>query len=383
MQATDPHPHAPQQPQQGTDLACALRLLHTAGVGPLASARLRRQFGSAAAVFEADPAALRACVGAVLAQALLHPPAVQAQRVEAALAWAALPGNTILTPDHPAYPPALAQIGDPPPLLFASGRLALLTAPCLAVIGSRNATLQGKIDAEVFAQALSLAGLCIVSGLALGIDAAAHLGALQGSGATVAVVGTGHELCYPARNRALWQRIVAEGCVLSEYPPGTPPLAHNFPQRNRIISGLCAGVLVVEAAARSGSLITARLAASQGREVFAIPGSIHSALAKGCHLLLKEGARLVESAADVLAELQQSPLLRLAAAPTSAPEQEQAVSGQQGALLALMGHAPLGVEQLAGACGCAPHELGLVLLELELAGKLERLADGRYRQLRP
>ena len=260
MQDTASHPPV----ATGPDLAGWVRLTVTPGVGPATCRLLLDSFATPARVFAAPREQLAAMVGSALAQALRHPAAEQLRRVDAALAWAEAPGNAILNLADPAYPPLLRNIADQPALLYVSGRASLLTAPCLAMVGSRNASVQGKINAEVFAQALSMTGLTIVSGLALGIDTAAHVGALQGAGATIAVVGTGPDIVYPARNRELWRRIAGQGCVLSEYAPGTPPLAHNFPQRNRIISGLSAGVLVVEAAARSGSLITARLAAGQG-----------------------------------------------------------------------------------------------------------------------
>lgn len=374
--------------------------MQTPGVGPATARLLLDAFGSPAALFAAERRHLHTLVGSALAAALLAPGAALLRQVDAALAWAAAPGRRLLTLHDPGYPLVLAHGAEPPPLLYVSGRAELLLGPCLGMVGSRNASLQGQANAELFAEALSVAGLTIVSGLALGIDTAAHLGALRGASATVAVIGTGPDLVYPARNRALWQRIAEEGCVVSEYAPGTPPLAHNFPQRNRIISGLSAGVLVVEAAARSGSLITARLAAAQGREVFAIPGSIHSALARGCHLLLKEGARLVESAADVLLELRDSPIARMgvqqahglalprpaanASAPPAAPGNGEAalLDAALARLLDLLDAGPLGVEALAAGCGGAPHQLAAPLLELELAGHLERLADGRYQRVR-
>lgn len=357
-------------------LAGWVRLAQTPGVGPATCRLLLDRFGTPAALFDAG-GAVRAMVGAAVAQALLQPPAQVLAQVDAAIAWAQLPANRIVTLHDRLYPAALSHIADAPPLLYVSGRADLLAGPCLAIVGSRNATVQGNINAEVFAQALSMAGLTIVSGMALGIDTAAHRGALQGASSTVAVVGTGPDLVYPARNHALWRSIVELGCVVSEYAPGTPPLAHNFPRRNRIISGLSAGVLVVEAAEKSGSLITARVAASQGREVFAMPGSIHAALSKGCHRLIKEGAKLVDSAADVLQEVRGSPLAMLAVqqglAEPSAP--------QHPGLLAAMGHGPLDLDAIAGALGCAPHESAAALLDLELAGAVERLPDGRYQRV--
>lgn len=373
MQATDIQP-LPSQPAD--DLAAWLRLVHTPGAGPAACRRLLDSFNTPDAVFAASRPALQACVGVVLTESLLAPVAtVTRQRIDLALDWASQPGHAIVCLHDPAYPVALAQIADPPAVLYVAGKLSLLAGPAMALVGSRNASTQGKINAEVFAEALAWSGLTIVSGLALGIDAAAHNGALGAPGSTVAVVGTGPDLVYPARNRDLWECIVDEGCVVSEYAPGTPPMAHNFPQRNRIISGLSLGVLVVEAAAKSGSLITARLAASQGRDVFAIPGSIHSALAKGCHLLIKEGAKLVESAADVLEEVRMSPIARLA--PAAEPQHETGC-----AVLAAMGHEPICAETLGAAVGQAPHEVSAMLLELELAGRVERLPDGRFQQIK-
>jgi DNA processing protein len=253
------------------------------------------------------------------------------------------------------------------------------------VVGSRNASVQGKANALAFAGSLSGAGLCIVSGLALGIDAAAHEGALTGPASTVAVIGTGPDLVYPARNRALCERIGVEGCIVSEYPIGTPPLPGNFPKRNRIISGLAAGVLVVEAAAQSGSLITARQAAEQGREVFAIPGSIHAALAKGCHLLIREGAKLVDTAADVLEAMAMSPLARRAspeaarcAARCDAPDAAPAGSD---ALLAALGHDPVEPDILLASLGIGPALLSSQLLALELAGMVERQPGGRVQRV--
>jgi DNA processing protein len=372
VQATDIQ-SLPSQPAD--DLVAWLRLVHTPGAGPAACRRLLDNFNTPAAVFAASRPALHACVGAALTDALLAPAAALQGRIDCALDWASRPGHTILSLNDPAYPPALAQIADPPAVLYVVGRVDLLSGPAMALVGSRNASTQGKINAEIFAEALAWAGLTIVSGLALGIDAAAHNGALGTPGSTVAVVGTGPDLVYPARNRALWQCIADEGCVVSEYAPGTPPMAHNFPRRNRVISGLSLGVLVVEAAAKSGSLITARLAATQGRDVFAIPGSIHSALAKGCHLLIKEGAKLVESAADVLEEVRITPVRGIL--PRAAPDGPGNCS-----LLALMGYEPIGAEALGQAAGRAPHEMSAILLELELAGRVERLPDGRYQQLK-
>jgi DNA processing protein len=294
----------------------------------------------------------------------------------------------VLALGEPGYPDLLANIPDPPLLLYIKGRVELLASPMLAVVGSRNASAQGKANALAFARSLSGAGLCIVSGLALGIDTAAHEGALEGPGSTVAVVGTGPDLIYPARNRLLCERIGAEGCIVSEYPVGTPPLPGNFPKRNRIISGLAAGVLVVEAAAQSGSLITARQAAEQGREVFAIPGSIHASLAKGCHMLIREGAKLIDTAADVLEAMAMSPLARwspgvLAGAGerTLAGMRVDAAPAGSEALLAALGHDAVEPDTLLARLDMHPALLSSQLLALELAGLVERGPGGRVQRV--
>jgi len=353
-------------------LAAWLRLERTHGIGPRAAAALLAAFGSPDAIFEADFPALSRHVSPAQARALLQPVSPDTARlVEATGRWLDQPGRRLLALGQPGYPALLANIHDPPMLLYINGRMELLNTPALAIVGSRNASAQGKANAQAFAEALSLAGVAIVSGLALGVDAAAHEGALRGPGSTVAVVGTGPDLVYPAANRALAARIAQDGCIVSEYPVGMPPLPSNFPKRNRIISGLAAGVLVVEAAAQSGSLITARQAAEQGREVFAIPGSIHAALSKGCHELIREGAKLVDTAQDVLEAMQLSPLVR-AHAPPVAPSGK----GSDDPLLAALGHDPVEPDTLLARVGGTPGELSTRLLLLELDGLLERLPGG-------
>ena len=231
------------------------------------------------------------------------------------LAWRELPGNQVVTLDDPAYPPALLTMPDPPPLLYIKGRLDLLHARAVALVGSRSATPQGVGRRGAFRRALSEAGVTVVSGLALGIDGAAHRGGAGGVGGTVAVIGTGADLVYPAAHHPLARQIAAHGAILSEWPLGTPARAANFPQRNRLIAGLVSGVLMVEAAMRSGSLITARLANEMGRDVFALPGSIHAPLSRGCHRIIKQGAKLVETPEEVLEELGFAPPRGPAAAP--------------------------------------------------------------------
>jgi DNA processing protein len=238
--------------------------------------------------------------------------------------WCGTPGNALVALSDPAYPAALLTLHDPPPLLYVSGRLDALHAPSVAIVGSRNATPQGVDDAGRFARELAGAGLAIVSGLALGIDAAAHRGALDAGGETIAIIGTGADLVYPARHRELAHEVARHGAIVSEWPLGTPAKAAHFPQRNRLIAGISRGVLVVEAAERSGSLITARLANEMGRDVFAIPGSIHAPLARGCHQLIKDGAKLTETPQDVLEELN-----LMVAAPNQAARAARALAGDR------------------------------------------------------
>lgn len=381
-----------------TELASWIRLTQTPGLGGAAQRALLAAFGLPAAVFAASRAALAAVIGERLADTLLsHPPATAA--IEATLAWAAQAGHHLLTLADAAYPQALLDLADPPLLLHVQGRVELLAQPMLAVVGSRNATAQGERDAHAFAEALGNAGLTIVSGLALGIDAAAHRGGLATTAGTVAVIGTGADRIYPARNQALAHEIAERGAILSEFPLGTPALAANFPRRNRLIAGLSLGTLVVEAAPRSGSLITARLAAETGREVFAIPGSIHSPLARGCHQLIRQGAKLVESAQDILEELRLNP----PSAPRSSAETQRADAGDDPKeiqskanaaetslsrddkdaeqVLTAIGHAPCTLDTLAARCGLPAERLLAVLLPLELGGRIAQLPGGLYQRV--
>ncbi|MGA9854855.1 MAG: DNA-processing protein DprA [Gammaproteobacteria bacterium] len=293
--------------------------------------------------------------------------------------WLEQAGATLLACTDPAYPPLLRQIADPPMVLFLRGDVNLLNQPQLAMVGSRNPSTEGKRNAEEFAAYLSGCGLGIVSGMAMGIDAACHRGALKGDGTTIAVWGTGLDKPYPPSHRELAEEIAQRGLLVSEFLPGTPPLPHNFPRRNRIISGLAVGTLVVEAAHTSGSLITARLASEQGREVFAIPGSIHNPLARGCHRLIREGAKLVESAGDILEEL--APLLKLEPAnvvhalPMSA---DAADDPEYRLLLNSMDHAPTSVDSLVERTGLTPDVVSSMLLMLELQGQVEATPGGHY-----
>lgn len=375
----------PSSATERQELATWLRLTQTPGVGPETARKLLTAFGLPENIFSASVSSLQKIVSERVAQALRQPlDEAGTALIEQTLGWAAQPGNHVLTLADPHYPPSLLDIPDPPLILYVKGRLDLLTRPALAVVGSRNASAQGVLNAEKFSYALSQAGFTIVSGLALGIDAAAHQGALRAAdsagagGATIAVIGTGADIVYPARNRALAHRIADTGCIVSEYPLGMPAIAANFPRRNRIISGLARAVLVVEAAAQSGSLITARTAADQGRDVFAIPGSIHSPLSKGCHLLIKQGAKLVESAQDVLEELQHLPLPAMAALPDTPPETASALAVR---LLQAMGHDPVTPDMLAARCGVGIAAVAAELLALELQGQVENLPGGSYQRL--
>jgi DNA processing protein len=383
------------------DLAAWLQLVLTDGVGPATARDLLSRFGLPGEILSAGFPALQKCVPEKIALALAGKPDTAMQlQIDKTLAWAAEPGNHVLTLADANYPQALLSIPDPPPLLYAKGRTELLSRPGVAIVGSRNATAQGLQNAERFAQTLSSAGLCVVSGLALGIDAAAHSGACSETpdhGSTIAITGTGLDLVYPAKHRALAHRIAEHGCLLSEYPIGTAAIAANFPRRNRLISGMSLGVLVVEAALQSGSLITARSALEQGREVFAIPGSIHSPLAKGCHQLIRQGAKLVESAQDILEELQLhalAPAVQQAITTSKHSTRNAAVMTQPAStgapaatderarqVLQATGYDPTSVDQLAERTGLAASEIQASLLLLELDGIFERLSDGRYQRL--
>jgi DNA processing protein len=353
------------------ELAAWLRLALVPGLGGQSLRRLLSEFGLPSRVLDAGRAALARCVGEELASRIAGNDTTAA--VDAALRWVEVPGHAIVTLADRDYPRRLLEIPDPPALLYVQGQVELLARASLAVVGSRNATPQGIANAASFARAFSEAGLTIVSGLALGIDAAAHRGALEGEASTVAVLGCGIDIVYPQRNAELHHAIAQRGALVSEFPLGTPPLAANFPRRNRLISGLARGVLVVEAALDSGSLITARLAAEQGRDVFAIPGSIHSPLSKGCHALIKQGAKLVESAQDVLEEL--AVIAPTRTAPHAAAEEEHE-------LLKHLGDDPCNVDTLCQRSGLTPDTVSAMLLQLELEGQIASLPGGRFQRVR-
>lgn len=354
------------------DLHYWLALLHLPGVGPVRLHELLARHGSPRQLFEQG--GRDAALEAELREAL-RAPAWDA--VEHDLSWAG-DGRTIITRDDPRYPPLLAQVHDAPPLLYVHGNVDALVQPQLAMVGSRNPTPLGEETAQQFARVLAGAGLTITSGLALGIDGAAHRGALAARGQTIAVFGTGPDRIYPARHRDLAHAIVdGGGALVSEYPPGTPPLPGHFPRRNRIISGLSLGTLVVEAALRSGSLLTARSAAEQGREVFAIPGSIHNPLARGCHRLIRDGAKLVETAQDVLEEL--APQLRAVLAQESAPlVSEFNFDADYRRLLDCLDFAPTAVDILVERSGLTADAVSSMLLLLELEGYVASATGGGY-----
>lgn len=376
------------------ELSAWLRLSVSDGVGRTTARRLLTAFGSPEAVFDQSLYSLAQHVTPAQARSLLVPPEKHAALLDATTHWLAQSGEAgllraVAPLGHVWYPPALLEIEDPPLMLYLLGaqrwltdsRCSMQRARSLAIVGSRNPTPQGRETTLQFAQSLREAGLSIVSGLALGIDAAAHEGALAAAfesdtPVTVAVVGTGLDRVYPSRHLDLARRIAANGLILSEYPVGTPPLAANFPRRNRIISGLSHGVLVVEAAPASGSLITARMASEQGRDVFAVPGSIHAVQSRGCHALIKQGAKLVESAADVLEEFSAA----VAMQPTPADAEP---ARRASALLNALGFDPLGLDTLQARTGLDTASLQVQLLELELEGEVARLPGSFFqRQVR-
>lgn len=408
-------------PMTDAELIGWLRLSCAPGVSPAALRKLLETFGLPQAVLAQPFAALATATDTRTAHAVLSAPGPEfAEQAAAALAWREQAGNWILTLCDPAYPPMLLTMPDPPPLLYIKGRLESLHRKAVAVVGSRSSTPQGTEDAARFARAFSAAGLTVVSGLALGIDGAAHRGALAGPGGTVAVIGTGVDIVYPPSHRALAAQIGEQGAIVSEWPLGTPARPSNFPQRNRLIAGLSSGVLVVEAAMRSGSLITARLANEMGRDVFALPGSIHAPLSKGCHRMLKQGAMLVETADEVLEQLGVATAPRprpafteanatatrssrtkgdRASAPSGSVENADsrpaerapqhnarldtapspaALTPDAQRLLDALGHAPATLEILAGRTEMEEAALQRALLYLELVGRITALPGGRF-----
>ena len=378
---------------ESQELQAWLRLTLTPGVGNETSRKLLAAFGSAQAVFDQSATALRQLGSERLVSAIQSTPAALAGQLQTTLDWLdAGDDRCVVSLGDAAYPPALLDINDPPLMLYMLGSKAgraqdatKSIAVNLAIVGSRNPTPQGEANARQFAKAFGSAGLCVVSGLALGIDGAAHDGAMLGGGETIAVVGTGLDRVYPKKHLSLAHRIVQQGMIISEFPLGTPPLMSNFPKRNRIISGLSRGTLVIEAALQSGSLITARLAAEQGKEVFAIPGSIHSPQSRGCHALIKQGAKLVELAQDVLEELNLSPSGLLnsvnGASELITASDESAEASLNDPLLAALGFDAVSLDALQARTGLDTPRLQAQLLEFELDGQVARLPGGLFQRM--
>ena len=365
---------------QRDELAGWLRLALNPAISAPVARRLLASFGLPSSIFAQDTDALAQVVDRARAEELQRDPERLQELLDSTLLWLDQDRSRreVLTLGDAAYPQALLAIEDPPLMLYRMGLLSQPPQRAFAVVGSRNPTPQGLQNARRFSRAFAEAGVTVVSGLALGVDGAAHEGALEGAAtdavATIAVVGTGLDRVYPKQHLELAHRIGERGMIVSEYPMGTPPLQHNFPRRNRLIAGLSQGTLVVEAALQSGSLITARLASEQGKEVFAIPGSIHSPQARGCHALLRQGAKLVESAQDVLEDLRYVLPAAPEAAASADPEGESD-------LLAALGFDPMGLDALVARTGIPTHLLQAQLLELELAGEVARLPGGLFQRL--
>jgi DNA processing protein len=371
------------------ELKAWLTLMRAPGLGGMGVRVLLGQAGSARAAC-ADIRRWRHALK--LEQAALdwlqHP---DQARLDADLEWLAAPGHRLLRCDEADFPPQLGQIAQPPAALFVAGDAGTLLRPQVAIVGARSATAQGQATARDFARALGRAGLVITSGLADGIDGAAHAAAVDAGIPTVAVVGTGPDVVYPRKNRDLAEKIVEDGAVVSEFPPGTAARPDHFPRRNRLIAGLALGTLVVEAGLQSGSLITARLAAEAGREVFALPGSIHNPLAKGCHRLIREGARLVETAAEVIEALAPAALALGAELRErlDASAQEASLADASGRtedadykiVLVALGDAPLSLDELVGRTRLAPAVLSSMLLLLELEGVVAACPNGRWQRV--
>jgi DNA processing protein len=360
---------------ESDDLQLWVALSQIPRLGNADICQLLTKFGSPEQIFSASLQQLKTVVSEEIATKISQ--GIVVETIQPTLDWLQKENTHLVTLADTTYPQSLLQISSPPAVLYAIGQLHWLNHPSIAMVGSRNATPQGERNAENFAANLCDQGLCIVSGMALGIDGAAHRGALKSNGATIAVVGTGLDIVYPAKHRELAHQIAERGLILSEFPLGTPSKAKNFPRRNRIISGLSLGCLVVEANIDSGSMITARLAIEQGREVFAIPGSIHSPVSKGCHHLIKQGAKLVESSTDILEELKH---LIPNHQPLNQQPNEQTAS-ETNTLLTAMGHDAISFESLLERSGLTTDALSSMLMLLELESKVTTLAGGNYQRL--
>jgi DNA processing protein len=373
---------------QNSDVAQWIALNQTPGLGNAVLCQLLTKFGTPEAIYSASNSQLREVVDAEIARKINQ--GIDVDAITPTLDWLKKDNAHIVTLADSEYPKKLLEINSPPAVLYAIGHLHWLNHPSIAMVGSRSATPQGEKNAEEFAASLCNFGLCVVSGMALGIDGAAHRGALKANGATIAVVGTGLDIVYPARHRDLAHKIAERGLIISEFPLGTPSKAQNFPRRNRLISGLSLGCLVVEANIESGSLITARLATEQGREVFAIPGSIHSPVAKGCHQLIKQGAKLVENTQDIIEELNWTAL------KNRQPENKSAISpsglivcaqnnietaSEGNTVLELMGFDAINFDALQQLTALTTEALSAMLMVLELDGKITVLQGNQYQRL--
>ncbi len=358
-----------------------LALLRTPGLGSRGIRQLLEQVPEIGTLFDASPGMPKGLTLKPKIRERLHHP--DWSLVEQDLAWLEQPGHHLITLQDPEYPTLLRETADPPAALFVQGDPALLASPQVAIVGSRNPSTSGKTTARAFARYLAGNGVTITSGLAIGIDGASHRGALEAHGATIAVTATGPDRIYPARHHTLAREIIAQGgALVTEFPPGTPARAGHFPRRNRIISGLSLGVLVVEAALRSGSLITARQATEQGREVFAIPGSIHNPLARGCHALIRQGAKLVETAQDVVEEL--GPLLQAltpsegSKTQSSSRENHFEMDAEYRQLLETIGYDPLPIDEIIAQSGLTAEAVSSMLLLLELEGYVSSAPGGCF-----
>lgn len=347
------------------------------GLGDESIRRLLVAFGNPAEIFSASTNVLERIVRKKIVQSIKQ--GADKEKLATSLKWLEDSANSVITLADPDYPSLLLNIPDPPPLLYFKGQRKLLSTPSLAIVGSRNATPQGLANAESFAEAASNAGFCILSGMALGVDTAAHHGGLRGAASSIAIVGTGLDIVYPSRNHELAHRLAKYGALISEFPLGTPAKGNNFPRRNRIISGMSQGCLVVEAALRSGSLITARQALEQGREVLAIPGSIHSPLSKGCHALIKQGAKLVENTQDILDELNYQPAKNI----THEVEKNNIDDTNENTqLLKYLGYDSTNIDTLCAHSGLTAEAVSAMLLTLELDGVIASLPGGYYQRIK-
>lgn len=372
--------HASRSIQDQQELRSWLNLTLPAGIGPRKQQELLRAFGHPDAIFAAGLSAVSGIIGIKLAQSLFDGINNEAQQtlIDVTLAWLQEPGHHIVTLADRDYPQRLLESSDPPSLLYVNGDPAYLNRAAIGVVGSRNATPQGIENALAFSRVLADAGFTIISGLALGIDAAAHEGAIRSNSpsGTIAIIGTGIDRVYPSSNKKLAHVVTGKGCIISEFPLGTAATASNFPRRNRLIAGLSQACLVVEAAPASGSLITARLAGELGRDLFAIPGSIHAPQYKGCHALIKQGAKLVECAQDILEELRPQATGNAPATPEDA-----AIKPEHTALIGALGHDPSTLDQLISRSGLTADAVLAMLTELSLEGVVTNLPGGRYQRL--